>query len=366
MTATERDILVQQYLSEVIEGASHLNEEDFHTLENYSFINDLLDILIPVKVDGFRGIVMTAIVGKYLDKEYDPLNNFYACNPRSIYEKGIYYVLEKFDIPSAKSAPLNVAKAISKLDDDWVKGRKTTTQPIAKAAIDFIELIMANFGSTNYNRLVAFFFYRLYIFAKRINSLTIVTTHPSTISKNELSAKLGYFVQSIPEAGTIPQTIIGKLLKILHDSEIRQVKGESESVFGTNTTSKKPADIWIENLASEVISLYEITVKKIDYKRLDDCIDSLNKIGNIQKKEVIFICRMPTDVKELKLNSNVNALFHKGYWFNFIDINYFIQICITLLDDQQIDTFFSEMKVFISDRNRPLKTKEGWNELFSK
>lgn len=365
MTANERDAKVIKYLTHILENVANKEEKDFNHLESYLVVDKLLSTLIPVSIDGFRGVVMTAIAGIYLDEDnsFNPLESFYQCNPRSIYERGIYYVLENFGIPSAKSAPLNVAKAVNQLDEAWILGRKTNAQPIARSAVDFLRLLMSKLESKEYNQLVDFFFYRLLQYAHSIQSYEVLELESSHSSKNILADKLVQFVVQYPEAGTVPQLVIGKLLRFVKQSEHHHIYGEGESVFGTNTTSKKPADIWVEDNQKNVTALYEVTVKKIDYKRLDDCIDALKNLDNIKNNEVSFICRMPIDIKELNLSENQNTLLYKGYWFNFIDIASFIYICLSLMESDQIKVFFLEMDDFLQDVNRPMKTKEGWNSI---
>ncbi len=77
--------------------------------------------------------------------------------------------------------------------------------------------------------------------------------------------------------------------------------GGEESVFGTNTTSKKPADIWLENNDTQT-NLYEVTVKPVSKKRLDDSLDALKSTGHLNHS-VTFICRMPYDIKELEVEN---------------------------------------------------------------
>ncbi|WP_222422822.1 hypothetical protein, partial [Yersinia bercovieri] len=103
---------------------------------------------------------------------------------------------------------------------------------------------------------------------------------------------------SYPESGTIPQFVISKILSSLYKQSSINVIGGDESVFGTNTTSKKPADIWLED-EGKILNLYEITVKKIDYKRLDDSIQSLVDTDSLDKP-ILFICRLPYDINTLK------------------------------------------------------------------
>ncbi|WP_284278643.1 hypothetical protein, partial [Sphingobium jiangsuense] len=99
----------------------------------------ILEKLIPVKAAGFRGIVLTAIVGKELDANYDPTTDFYASSPRTLFEKGIYYALQENRVPCGKSDPLNVAKNAQVIDETWAKGRRP--ESAAMAAVEYIKLV---------------------------------------------------------------------------------------------------------------------------------------------------------------------------------------------------------------------------------
>ncbi len=70
----------------------------------------MLERLIPIQTDGFRGITLTAIMGKMIREDINTSNEFGSINPRAIFEKGIRPVLKKHRIPTGASAPLNVAR----------------------------------------------------------------------------------------------------------------------------------------------------------------------------------------------------------------------------------------------------------------
>lgn len=365
MTAKERNVIITEYFRNIITRAKDTIEADYTGLEDYERAKGILDNLIPHKYDGFRGIVMTAIGGMHINTEYNPLEDFYACNPRPIFEHGIYYVLEEFNIPTTKSPPLNVAKTIIKLDNNWVMGKKVNTQIAALSAIEYLELLLANRANQDiYQALIIFFFFRLEQHANSVRSIAIAPAPATTESKVILANKLIQFTLDYPEGGTVPQMAVGKLIRYTVNRENKYVKGEMESVFGTNTTSKKPADIWTEDNQGNILNLYEITVKKIDYKRLDDSVHSIIQLPYIGK-DINFICRMPIDIEPLRLSPCTETLYYKGQWFNFIDISRFMISCITLLSDNEIAEYFSEMQEFINEVNRKEKTKNGWNYIFS-
>jgi predicted nucleic acid-binding protein len=358
LTAIERDEKIKSYFRQILESVKDNLEDNYKELPNYNEMKTHLDILIPHKYDGFRGVVMTVIGGIHLDNNYKPLSDFYACNPRPIFERGIYYILEEFLIPSGKSAPLNVAKGIRKLDDAWIAGRKTGAKNAATSAIKYIEILLDS--NEHYNEVVKYFFYRLDGFAETIRNTTIEDIDVNSESKMSLANKIVKFTLDYPEAGTIPQVVIGKLLRLTIEKDDKKVDGEDESVFGTNTTSQKPADIWIEDSERNNLILYEITVKKIDYKRLDDCVHTLKAQG--VDNEINFICRIPNDISDIAIEND--TLNYKGQWFNFIDISNFIKNSFILLTDEEVKTFFDEMKLFIEDIKRPIIIKTGWNNIF--
>lgn len=254
---------------------------------------------------------------------------------------------------------LNVAKNINKLDEGWAEGRRP--QKSAMAAIKFLRVVIESEEKLR-EKLIDYFFYRLFKYAESVANFDIAKAETTGSTNRQYSKKLIDFVLSYPEAGTVPQYLIGKILEAIHSSSDINVVGGNESVFGTNTTSKKPADIWTE-LAGQPLNLYEITVKKVNAKRLDDCIGSLHSVGCLNNP-VTFICRLPEDASELNLIDG--AINYKGKTFDFVDISEFIISSGVLLLPDQMREIITELEAFISDVNISIKTKKGWNDIFHK
>ncbi|MEY8200319.1 MAG: hypothetical protein RPS47_13845 [Colwellia sp.] len=356
MEVTQRNDEAKRFISTKLDQASKLTETDFEDLQDYYKLLTTLENLIQVNAKGFRGVVATAITGKYLDPNYDPLNDFYSCNPRSIFEQGIFYALEG-RVPCGKSDPLNVAKNIYVLDEAWARGKRP--QSAAQAAVDYLRFIESSAGD-HQQKIIDFYFFKLHEYGKSIQNIVIQAPEEAGLSHQLFAWKLSSFVLDYPESGTIPQLVISILLNKVYEHSSIKVEGGDESVFGTNTTSKKPADIWLENEQGP-FNLYEITVKKIDYKRLDDCIQSLDSVDMLGKP-VHFICRLNKDIATLD-TMNL-SLTYKSKTFNFVDISVFIRSLATLLTSEQIITITNELAAFVGDIQRPIKTKEGWNHLF--
>jgi hypothetical protein len=357
MKVEERNTNAKYYVNAKLGLAKELTENDFLDFAKDTDVNKLLTDLIDVNAKGFRGVVLTAIVGMQINPKYDPLNDFYACNPRSIFEEGIWYALTENAIPCGKSDPLNVAKNSNQLDEAWATGRKP--QKAAMAAVKFLRLVVQSKGKRR-ELLIDYFFFRLVCYARSLGDYVLAQAESQGSSNRQLAEKLIRFSLAFPEAGHVPQYLIAKLMGQIFSSSGIEVCGGEESVFGTNTTSKKPADIWTE-LEGKPLNLYEITVKKVNLKRLDDCIDALRSL-NILNMPVAFICRIPEDTNDIGLNNGF--LTYKGKTFDFVDIREFIISASSLLRTEQLAEVIETLEKFISDINISKKTKEGWNSVF--
>ena len=65
-----RNEKAKQFILDKLNCASSLTEEDFKKLPNYQELLSILHDLIFVNTQGFRGIVATAITGKFLDPQH--------------------------------------------------------------------------------------------------------------------------------------------------------------------------------------------------------------------------------------------------------------------------------------------------------
>ncbi|WP_020558523.1 hypothetical protein [Thiofilum flexile] len=357
MKVAERNEDARYYVNAKLHRAEMLQDTDFPDFYNGTPVHTLLTELIEVQAKGFRGVVLTALVGIYLNPNYDPLNNFYGCNPRSIFEEGIWYALTEKGIPCSKSDPLNVAKNSNQLDENWAKGKRP--ESAAFAAVSFLRMIMSYTGQQRVH-LIDYFFFRLLRYAQQLSHYQVTKVSNATHSSRQVAEGLATFCVTYPEAGSIPQFIVARLLTHLYSKSSITVQGGDESVFGTNTTSKKPADIWTSQ-NDNILNLYEVTVKAISLKRLDDCIDTLSGL-NVLDKPLTFICRIPEDIA--LASDEVDVYHYKGKTFDFVDIRQFIIVVSALLTQAQIQIFLQELQAFVADVNISVKTKQGWNEIF--
>ena len=321
-----------------------------------------LEKLIPIKAMGFRGIVLTALVGMKLDSKYKPLTDFYGCNPRTIFEHGIYYSLRAAKVPCGKSDPLNVAKNQGTLDAAWAKGRRP--ESAALAAIEYITwLVKARSASDTqrYSTLERLFFRRLMEYAESQERLNVDNAAPCEGgAPADVAAELVRFVLECPEGGAVPQFVVGLLIAIHRepDSRFLAVGGVNESVFSTNTTAKKPGDVWEWDSQKKIRSIYEVTVKPVDDKRLDDCVESLIRQG-YGDRIVTFICRCPQDVATLGLG-DARTLVHNRVRIQFVDISEFINVMFVMLADESRTEFTTRLEAFVHDTARSEQAKKFW------
>ena len=353
----ERNHSGQYYVNTRLGVAKTKQENDFPEFNADSSVHKLLTDLIEVNAKGFRGVVVTALTGIHLNENYDPLNDFYGCNPRSIFEGGIWYALQENGIPCGKSDPLNVAKNANQLNEDWAQGRRPQTA--AMAVVNFLQLVMES-KQNKRARLVDYFFFRLWKYSQSITGFQLAEIEALDHSRQTIGSKLADFTLKYPESGNLPQYFVSQLLSSLFRVSKVEVVGGDESVFGTNTTSKKPADIWLE-VEGVPTNLYEVTVKPVSKKRLDDSLDALQSTGHINHP-VTFICRIDSDVQDLNL---VDGSFeYKGKRFDFVDYRSFCLSLFALLHEEECSTVLNNIAIFVQDKNISMRTKSGWNEFF--
>ncbi|MDX1455475.1 MAG: hypothetical protein R3217_08480 [Gammaproteobacteria bacterium] len=356
MAVAERNERVKEIISGWLEEAEAIVESG-QLPDVDDDLRQTLEQLIPISVMGFRGIPMVAMVGIELDETYVPLPGFYACNPRPLFEEGIHGVLQEHKIPCGKSDPLNVAKN-SDLTEEWARGKRP--ESAALAVLKFLRNYIDN--PNDRARLRRAFFVRLIQYRDQIAETTVVQPEIEGESNGALATKLIKFALEFPEAGAVPQFLVGAILEVIHKSSELCVCGADESVFGTNTTGKKPADIWLERDGA-VESLFEVTVKVVNKKRLTDSVEALFAM-NLKDLPLTFVCRIPEDTRSLELDES-GSIEISGKQVDFVDFGSFIRSQLSVLSRSASEALTVRLSEFVNDHNRKEKTRQGWNEIFS-
>lgn len=362
LKAAERNAFISDELERLI---NRVRAGEGPKPNRYKSERAVLERLIPIQTDGFRGVALTAIMGKMINEDIDTSNEFDSINPRGVYENGIRPILKKHRIPSGRStssAPLNVAKNVKLLDEDWAQGRKP--ESAALAAVEYVRRVNRHWSNIQMrDDLIMMFLQRLLSYADEVASNDIEMDPIEGAVPIELAQRLSTFALANPERGSMPQFVVGALLAAFRstDSEYAEVGGIDASVFGTNTTSNKPADLWEVLPSGAYGNLYEVTCKPVDIDRLDAAVDSFSKLG-LPNSPITFICRIPLDCANLTLVSGV--VVHRGVSFQFIDFSNFIDATVVMLSPTKRALAFQEIDRFVSEPACGLKTKRAWAAAF--
>lgn len=162
----DRNTFVQAKLVEYIE---RVKKGEGPASDRYRSERKVLERLIPIQTDGFRGITLTAIFGKLVRQDINTGTEFDSINPRGLFEQGIRPVLKKYRVPSGASPPLNVAKNVQVLDEKWAEGRKP--EDAALAAVDYIRRINRHWEDPSFrDDLIMMFIQRLMAYAEEVGS----------------------------------------------------------------------------------------------------------------------------------------------------------------------------------------------------
>ncbi len=359
MKPADRNQFVAQELEQLI---SRVKAGEGPAIDRYKKERAVLERLIPISTDGFRGITLTAIMGKMVREDINTSNEFGSINPRSIFERAIRPILRKHRIPTGASAPLNVAKNVQVIDEKWAEGRKP--EDAALAAVDYIRRINRHWQNLELRSdLILMFVQRLLDYADEVGQLEVTLEVLEAVAPMEIGYKLAEFAVTTPEGGSIPQYLFGLILKSLRssDTEFDAVLGGDASVFGTNTTSNKPADIWETLVGGIAGNFFEVTCKPVDLERLDAAVDSFSK-QSVDNAPITFVCRMPEDVRSLALN--YGTMEYRGAQFQFIDFCDTIKILYLLLPETKRVQVVEKFREFIADPSRKVSTKKAWAKQF--
>jgi hypothetical protein len=359
LTPAKRNEFVSQTLSDFI---NRVKAGDGPALDRYRSERAVLEKLIPINSDGFRGVTLTAIMGKFVRADINTSTEFSSINPRSIFEQGIRPVLKRNRIPTGASAPLNVAKNIQVLDEKWAEGRKP--ESAALAAVDYIRRVNRHWPDVAMrDDLIMMFLQRLIAYADEVAAHDVDLAPIDGVVPIVLAKRLAQFALSFPEGGSMPQFVAGALLAETRstDGEYAPIGGVEASVFGTNSTSNKPADLWEKLTSGPLANLYEVTCKAVDVERLNAAVDSFAKL-ELPTTPITFVCRVPEDCGTLNLVEG--ALTFRGVPFQFLDFAAFVETTFVMLTAAKQLAALERVAAFVADPARAVKTKAGWAKAF--
>ena len=354
-----RDLLFawETYAQQSLRDISLETLEVFDTL--YQFSSKTLKGKSASK--GFAGVVLVAVLGRLLKPEYAPHQDFYDIHPRSLFEKFIFPVLREYRAPIGKSDPLNVAKNIGQINLEWAKGKDP--ESAAKAAVHLTEWASAATEPQLKHMLEGLMWWYLTLGKWLGHTLEAPPYADQAPDVFQLCSEL---IKKAPTGGYSAQTIVGLILKmrLLFWQSPLALEGVGESVFATNTTSKKAGDLVLSSESQHLI--YEVTTKKIDLKRLEDCFDSIMSSRKDDQKsaEAIFLCT-PENVSELKIQRLPTQIMLRGLKFGFINLFEWIELHLLELGHIGRLAFVQQLTLEL-ERSDNMAIKTLWMQLISR
>lgn len=356
LTTKERDDFIYGQLVSLLKKKS---EPTF----SKPFNSKEVESLFATSIWGHREIVLTIVMARLLNPNFKASEDFYSCNPRSIFEHPIRKALREFGIPHRKSGPLNVAKNSKKINRDWATDKHGGD--IAMNVVDIVKKI-ERVPRKQFEKFATSYVARYRQEAKRIKEMEVklpTQENPAYITK--LCTDL---INSVPDGGATPQTIVGLLMERIAQDRKSQVEisGHRDSVSTTNTTSKKPGDI-IEKIGTESQLIYEITTKTFSDDRL---IESYESVMAYDKSinGVIVICR-PQDVPEALTESRTSYVMaetqFKELTYYFINIYDYIESTLVFLTAKSRKHFYDELVEYVNRTNTSERVKRYFKKWHS-
>jgi len=357
LSATKRNAEIYRILSVFLKDKKSVAEF------SAPFDLDEIESLFQTSIWGHREIILTIVMARLLDPKFKASENFYACNPRSIFEQPIRKALREYGIPHRKSGPLNVAKNSKKINRDWATDKHGGA--IAMNVVKIVKKI-ESVPKNALERFASAYIARYKQEAKRIKEMEVnLPPQENPIHISKLCVDL---INSVPDGGATPQIIVGLLMEAMNKDRKNpvSVSGHRDSVSTTNTTSKKPGDI-IEKINDTAELIYEVTTKKFSDDRLIESHEAVMDYDS-DLKDVFVICR-PQDVPETLSNRGTSYIMattqYRELAYYFINIYDYIQSAILFLTPEGRKFFYKELVAYINNTNTAEKVKRYFKQWHS-
>ncbi|OAK13800.1 hypothetical protein [Bacillus wiedmannii] len=330
-----------------------------------AFSNDL-STLFSTTAWGFREITLVVIVARLFDQNFKASEALYDCNPRPLFEGPIRDVFIKYNIPTRKSGPLNVAKAAKGINEEWAEQRRP--KEAAKSVVNLVQWIEAS-SKEEVENLGVCLMGKFLSEAERVESLNIEVDPKS--DPTFISMACGRLINETPDAGNTPQRIFGLLLHNYHedlDTGII-VTGYEDRASTTSLTSKKPGDVNEETSSGEILRIYEVTVKRFDMQRIKESYDTVKAYkeeNDTPINEILVVCRksdIPVEMEPTNLNGVLGKYTHQDVDYYFIDIFEWLMLQLLRMTSNARISFYEALDEYISNPNTAENVKELWIEI---
>jgi len=360
-SATERNEAVRDILQSALRklngGAAKLCHSALHTE---------MQSIVASKTLGFRELLLVIILARLLDKNYRATVDLYGCSPRAMYEGPIRRFLEDNRVPCGQSGPLNIAKAIKKIDYAWASTRRPREN--AEELLRVVETLESSEGEFAYSTLDCLLGLLLNYAVPRQAPRKHDTMH---LQAAAMSGALKAMILKIPDRGNTAQRITGLLLHsyIAEVGSRYSVAGGEESVFATNTTSKKAGDLVVFKEPSRPWMVYEVTTKSFGIQRMSEAVQASARFADVSGKypsETIVLCLPDNVPPDARVNSGgllIGSAQYDGHEFTFVDVLHWIESIVTALPYEAKSSFYLKWEEILSQPNVRSEVRNGWYAL---
>ena len=261
ITPEERNAAISALMDELFTEAT-ASESTFS-----ASLSESVETLFATSSWGLRELLLLIVVVRLLDPSFQASIDFYACNPRAVFEGPMRHALDTRNIPRRQSGPLNVAKGAERLNAQWAAGRRPIN--VALELVGLIETI-ENMSPSDLRDFAVSLHKRFLVEAEVTEALT-VDSNPRT-DPAVLSTFCKTLIDNAPDGGNTLQRIVGYLLQAHNQSFAPDVmvSGYEDRASTTNTTSKKVGDIIETSSRGDILKIYEITAKKFGEQRVSE------------------------------------------------------------------------------------------------
>lgn len=358
----------EEIVASVIEGWLVTDDtQSLASLEN-AVVEDIV-YLCEISQSSYREVLLTVLIGRLMDPSYKAGVDFYASHPRPIFEGGIRPILEMHRIPCTQSGPLNVAKATTRLDENWASQRRPADA--GRAVVRLVSRI-DKMDSDSLNQVGRAIAELLIVQAHDLSTLEATVTDIS--SPEVIFGIATKLISDFPNGGNTPQRIAGLAMEVIVGTE--NVYGTRDSASTTNATSGKPGDLGITNATGEPMTVFEVTVKKFDMQRISACTQSITKYNhNFDENDarclrsVNVLCRREdvaieaTFVTAVRDAAWIATLTHKEISYTFVSLEGWLVAQILNMNAEQRGAYFEGMKEYVNEVRTPRAIKSAFLSL---
>lgn len=312
---------------------------------------------------GLRELLLIVIIARLMDPSFHASRDYGACHPRGLYP-GIREALASAGVPHGKDGALNVAKGNPPIDRQWAAARDDR-----EGADEVVRLvgILEGMDAGEVRVLGAQLARLLVQEAVRVADMS-VALNPSE-DPEWLADASRELIETAPDRGNTPQTVVGLLL--VGNADALQspvsIEGIGDSACVTTSTSNKLGDLCVTTPEGEPLVAYEVTVKPFGPERMTDCTAAIHDFGSALGRpvaEMTVLCR-PEDLHPATAGGDANSAYlgavdDQDVRYRFVDLFGWIRMQLMGLSPTARAAFHRSLSQYVNDPNTAEGVKTAW------